>query len=357
MNGYPSPVGPDGCASACASTSSIEALNRECFCLGADPPALHAALEGVFGAHGLPAAMAESHPHLFSALPVYVARRHIEQTANVVIAIEEVTASPAYRSAVLTWAPDIARFDSGSPGGLLGMDFHLAPDGPRLIEINTNPGGVLLNALLGQAQRVCMPELTMPPTDAGKTDVAVLEAMLTEWRLQRGAAPLEFVAIVDESPWQQYLYPEFLLFRELLRRHGYRAEVCGPQELVRRHDRLWCGESPVDMVYNRLTDFALQQPAHDVLRAAYLASEVAVSPHPRAYALYADKLNLSVIGDREFLQASGASQVAIDALMAAVPPTQLVTPENREAMWPVVASCSSSLPRVSAAKRAIAATS
>jgi hypothetical protein len=80
---------------------------------------------------------------------------------------------------------------------LLGLDFHLTQDGPRLIEINTNPGGVLLNALLGQAQRACMPEL-MPPTDAGRVDEMVLHAMLTEYRLQRGASPPELIAIVDD---------------------------------------------------------------------------------------------------------------------------------------------------------------
>ena len=333
MHGSSSSIAPDACSSICASTSSVEALNRECFCIGVDQQALHAELETVLGAHGLPESLTESHPHLFSTLPVYVSRRHIEQTAKVVTAIEEVTASSAYHSAVLAWAPEIAKFDPGSPGGLLGLDFHLGIDGPRLIEINTNPGGALLNVVLGRAQRACMPELTMPPTDAARMEDAVLASMLMEWRLQRGSVPLECVAIVDESPSQQYLYPEFVLFRELFRRHGYRAEICSPQELVHKQDRLWLGESPVDFIYNRLTDFALQQPAHDVLRAAYLAGAVALSPHPRAHALYADKRNLSVLGNREFLQASGASQASIDVLMAAVPPTRLLTPENREAMW------------------------
>ncbi len=333
MNGYPPPIGPNACSSLCAFTSSAEALNRECFCLGVDQQALHAELEAVLGAHGLPEALAESHPHLFSALPVYVSHRHIEQTAKVVTAIEEMTALPAYRSAVMSWAPEIAKFDPGSPGGLLGLDFHLGANGPRLIEINTNPGGALLNAVLGQAHRACMPELTVPATDAGQVEEAVLEAMLTEWRLQRGSAPLGFVAIVDESPRQQYLYPEFVLFRELFRRHGCRAEICGPEELVHKQNRLRLGENQVDLVYNRLTDFALQQSAHEVLRAAYLAGEVAVSPHPRAHALYADKRNLSLLGNRDFLQASGASQTSVDTLTAAVPVTELVTPENREVMW------------------------
>lgn len=328
-----SPDGRSKCASSCSTASSAEELNRECFCVGVDQQALHAELESVLGAHGLPEAMSDSHPHLFTALPVYVSRQHIEQTAKVVTAIEEVTALPAYRSAVLQWAPEIAGFDPGSPGGLLGLDFHLGANGPRLIEINTNPGGVLLNALLGQAQRACMPDLGAPPTDVDKVEAAVLDAMLTEWRLQRGSARLGLIAIVDQSPSQQYLYPEFELFRHLFRQHGYRAEICAPELLVATHDRLCLGSEPVDFIYNRLTDFALQEPAHEALRAAYLAGTVALSPHPRAHALYADKRNLGVLGSQELLEGFGASQASIDILMAAVPPTQLVTPENREAMW------------------------
>jgi len=333
MNAYPPSVGPKTCSSACTSATSVEALNRECFCIGVDQKLLHAELAAVLGAHGLPDTLANSHPHLFSALPVYVSRRHIEQTAEVVAAIEEVTNTTAYRSAVMSWAPEIARFDPGSPGGLLGLDFHLGSSGPRLIEINTNPGGALLNVVLGQALSPCMPELTVSLTNVGQVEEAVLEAMLTEWSLQRGSSPLGFVAIVDESPQQQYLYPEFVLYRELFRRHGYRAEICGPEALVHKENHLQLGGNPVDFVYNRLTDFALQQSTHEVLRCAYQAGEVAISPHPRAHALYADKRNLSLMSNRDFLQTSGASQASIDILMAAVPPTQLLTPENREALW------------------------
>ena len=323
----------NSCSSLCAQTSTSEALNRECFCLAVDPRALHAELEAALGAHGLPEALADSHPHLFSALPVYVSRKYIEQTTKVVAAIEEVTASPSYQSTVMKWAPEIAKFDPGFPGGLLGLDFHLGPNGPRLIEINTNPGGVLLNAILGQALRECMPELMMPPTDAGQVEKTVMESMLAEWRCQRGPDRLGLVAIVDESPKQQYLYPEFVLFRELFRQQGYGAEICAPEELDHKHNRLWLGERPVDFIYNRLTDFSLQQSAHEVLRAAYLAGEVVLSPHPRAHALYADKRNLSVLGNGGFLQESGVSQESIEILMATIPPTQLLTPENREAMW------------------------
>ena len=333
MTACPPSIAPNACSTICASSLSIEALNRDCFCIGVDGKVLRAEIDTALGAHELPEALADSHPHLFSALPVYVPRRHIDRIAQVVAAIEEVVAAPAYRSAALSWAPDIARFDPGSPGGLLGLDFHLGPDEPRLIEINTNPGGVLLNALVGHAQRACMPELAVAPMDARLVDETVLDAMLMEWHLQRGAAPLGCVAIVDEAPEQQYLYPEFLLFRELIRRHGYSAEICGPENLVQHHGHLWVGERQVDFVYNRLTDFALQQSTHATLKNAYLAGEVVLSPHPRAHALYADKRNLSLLGNGDFLQACGISSASINALVEAVPQTQLLTPENRETMW------------------------
>ena len=321
------------CAVACGTGATAEALNRECFCIGVDRQALHAEVEAVLRADGLPASLADSHPHLFSSLPVFVSHRHLEQVAGVVAALEEAVASSAYRSQVLEWAPDIARFDPGSPGGVLGLDFHIGSEGPRLIEVNTNPGGVLLNAIMARAQTCCLPELPLSPAGTAGVEDAVLETLLTEWRLQRGDAAPGMVAIVDDSPAEQYLYPEFLLFRELLHRHGYRAQVCSPGQLIHKGPGLWLGEQRVDFIYNRLTDFALQQSEHEAIRAAYLAGEVALSPHPRAHALYADKRNLALLGDRQFLQAAGVGSDAINILIATVPETLLLTPENREAMW------------------------
>jgi hypothetical protein len=51
-------------------------------------------------------------------------------------------------------------------------------------------------------------------------DEAFLGAFLEDWRRQRGDAPLGRVAIVDDAPASQYLYPEFPLFRQLFRRSG-----------------------------------------------------------------------------------------------------------------------------------------
>jgi hypothetical protein len=311
----PAEKASDRCVAACSQTSSMEALNRECFCVAVDPQALHDQLDVILAGHGTStASLIQSHPHLFSALPVYVSRNNIEQVARVVDAIHQISELPTYQ-------------------GLLGFDFHLAPQGPRLIEINTNPGGALLNAMLGRAQRICMPEMTVPPTDAARTEDAILQVVLTEWRLQRADAPLGMIAIVDEAPEQQYLYPEFVLYRELFRQHGYAARICAPADLIHHDYRLWLDGTAVDFVYNRLTDFSFALPAHQALRSAYLDGEVVVSPHPRAHAIHADKRNMSLLSNKEFLCTSGLGQPSIDLLLAAVPTTVMVTAKNRDALW------------------------
>ena len=72
--------------------------------------------------------------------------------ANPNAAVERVVALPAYREHVLAWAPSSARHRCAAPGVFLGYDFHLGNTGPQLIEINTNAGGGLLNALLARAR-------------------------------------------------------------------------------------------------------------------------------------------------------------------------------------------------------------
>jgi len=132
----------------------IETLNRDCFCVSVDPEALRRAIEADPAARGLHRLIEERCPHLFAALPLFVSRRHVDAMAAVIRAVESVVALPAYREAALGWAPEIARFDPGTPGAFMGYDFHLGADGPRLIEINTNAGGALFNTILARATRV-----------------------------------------------------------------------------------------------------------------------------------------------------------------------------------------------------------
>lgn len=310
-----------------------DALNRDCFCVNVDVPGLQAKLQQTLGDAGRDDRISETHPHLFSSQPYFVSRRHLDQIEALVAAVDEVTRLPAYIQAVMAWAPDSARFDPGSAGGLLGLDVHLHPDAPQLIEINTNPGGALLNTLMARTLRPCLPDLMLAPIDPAESEAAIVRLFRDEWRAQRGEAPLHSIAIVDASPVQQYLYPEFLLYRELFRAAGIAARICAPEELVLEDGRLSLHGEAIDLVYNRLTDFAFDDQAHATLKQAYLAGGVVVTPHPRAHALLADKRNMSLLCDAEFLRSAGASTSAIEVLSASVPATHVVNLDNADALW------------------------
>lgn len=321
------------CGRDCVAPLSAEDLHRACFCLAVDPAELRAHLDAVLAAHGTATPLAQTHPHLFAALPVFVPAAQLRTMARLIQSIEAVAATDAFRSAVRAWAPAIAGFDPGSPGGLLGFDFHLGPDGPRLIEINTNPGGVLVNALLVEAQQLCLPALSAPAVAEGDVAEAAVDVLVAEWEAQSPGRRRGVVAIVDQAPRQQYLYPEFVLFRDRLRARGIEALVCDPAELEYRDGALQHGDQTIGFVYNRCTDFALAEPASAALRAAYLDRAVALSPHPFSHALYADKRNLTLLGDRGWLQAAGIDSADIDILAEGIPRTETMTEANRDDLW------------------------
>ena len=136
-----------------------ERLNQGCFCITLDRTALGNALEREVDDPEFGAAFINTRPHLFSSAPVFLAQSEIGAMLRVVRAIEAVARLPGYRDAALSWAPEIARHDFGPLGAFMGYDFHLAAEGPRLIEVNTNAGGAFLNGLLAKAQRACCAEV------------------------------------------------------------------------------------------------------------------------------------------------------------------------------------------------------
>lgn len=251
-------------------------------------------------------------PNLFSGTHVKVSRGDTARMAALIGAVERVAALPAYREYLLAGAPEIARHVPPNPGAFYGYDFHLSPTGPKLIEINTNAGGGLL-----AARRF------------GRADV---EAAFIE--MFRSECPgLKALAIVDENPSQQYLYPEFLLFKELFAQHGIEAHICAPEDLMLCHGGLWHEETRLDLVYNRITDFPLETHGNTALRQAYLDGSVVVTPHPFGHALYADKRNLVTLSDDALLASWGVDMETRRVLADVVPRTELVQADRAEDLW------------------------
>ena len=319
-----------------APLSTADALNHGCLCRTLNVARLREQLETDPSLKGLTQDISATRPHLFSSTVVFIASETADLISATVAAIERVAALPAYQAQALSRAPAIAQRAFGPLGACMGIDFHLGAAGPQLIEINTNAGGILLNSALARAQEACCQ--TMDGSFNQKSRRETLEPGLlgmfqSEWRLQRGNAPWRSVLIVDDDPSGQYLAPEFALFEQLFRQAGVQARLADPRELTWSEGQLMHAGTPVDMVYNRLTDFYLADPDHQALRQAYEAGAVVLTPGPHAHAVFADKRNLIALSQQEGWADWGVSPADGQLLKAVVPRTELVTNEHADDLW------------------------
>jgi hypothetical protein len=224
----------------------------------------------------------------------------------------------------------------GAIGVLMGFDFHVGPDGPKLIEINTNAGGALVNAFVARAQKACCApvEAAFPGLSApNEFEASFLRSFHSEWRRQKDKSPLKSIAIVDDDPEHQYLYPEFVLFERMFKRHGLEAIITPPQKLEHRGGRLMYGDLAIDLVYNRLTDFSLEAPGHGAILTAYLSGDAVITPNPWAHAMFADKGNLVRLSTATTLRDWGVPEEKIRLLADGIPRTTFVTKDQAEALW------------------------
>lgn len=282
-------------------------------------------LEATLGAGAL-----SERPHLFSDAQVMLPTAEYEQIAGFVRAVTDLVALPSYQDAVAERQE--RTIVTMPPGVCLAFDFHVGAEAPQLIEINTNAGGSLLVTLLARAWG----------NDAGaeQAEAALLQMFVAEWATWQSDGPLQTIAIVDEAPEQQYLYPEFVRWQKLFEAHGIQTLICAPEQL-RSDDagRLWHNGTAIDLLYNRLTDFTLTSEPCAAIQSAWnkqLAGAISgtlITPHPQAHALWADKRNLQWLSDGEALQGFGLVAAQAAQITRCVPRTVLVTADQAEHFW------------------------
>ena len=248
--------------------------------------------------------------------------------------------SPALRAHVTGQAPAIAANARAVNGGMFGFDFHLGGELPQLIEINTNPGGLMVNLELARAVTACCPEVAEPmaaltAVSLSPDEVAaqIVGCFRSGWSAARGDVPLTTLALVDDDPPNQYLYPEFLLFQRLFEAAGWRCLIADAAALEVRDGGLWFGEAKIDLVYNRLTDFYLAEERHAALRLAEERDLAVVIPNPAGHAHWADKRLLAALGDEGLLRAAGLDEGERTHLVRTIPRTEFVTPERADELW------------------------
>jgi hypothetical protein len=320
---------------AAPSQDSAIRLNNSCTCVTLDREKLNRAIEELVGDPSVYQSFIMGRPHLFSAVPVFLSASSVSEMIDIIAAIERVAATPAYINEVLARSPNIAGMDFGTRGALMGYDFHITESGAQLIEINTNAGGAFLNALLADAQLACCGEVELALKDLHPRAFlpAVQEMFQSEWALQRGSAQLRRIAIADDEPESQYLYPEFVIAREMFLRSGIDSIIADAARFTYENGHLLYDGVEIDLVYNRLTDFDLSQPKHQALQRAYGDGAVVVTPGPRHHALLASKRNLIVLSDPVALTSLGISEPDRALIVAHVPRTVLVELHNAGDLW------------------------
>ncbi len=245
--------------------------------------------------------------------------------------------SVAYRESLAAEAGAVTAHVPGNFGVFMGYDFHLTPEGPRLIEVNTNAGGALLNGL--HTASLCDPSklacLCADLLAVETMEEHIAATFRAEYAAARGPdARLTRVAIVDERPREQFLYPEFELFRALFARAGIEARIADTRELVATAGGgVALGDSPVELVYLRDTDFQLASERARALQSAYLSGAVVVTPAPREHFLLADKRRLVLFSSRAALTQFGVGEDDVRFLLEVIPETRLLSEFDEASAW------------------------
>lgn len=268
-----------------------------------------------------------TYAEIISPTPVDLPRPALGEMIRLMRALHALSELPAYRRRVLPQLPAAARFDPGHAGVMMGYDFHLTAEGPRLIEVNTNAGGGVIAyraQIAPDRARQAAPE---------RFQRRFLDSFQQEWRRYGGTSPLLRVAIVDADPPRQFLYAEMLAYADLMREQGLEAEVVDPGQLQSDADGVTLGGQPVDLVYNRHCDFYLDEPAMAGIRAAYLAGRVCLTPNPFVYGLLGDKRRMILWSDGEALAELGLPARVVRLLLRTVPRSRLLAEVDPEQIW------------------------
>ena len=216
---------------------------------------------------------------LASEKPVAISRADFETMLNFSRAIFQLKDNRAYLSSLASLLPEAAHIPTQWPSVLMGFDFHLTEEGPKLIEINNNAGGLYIGG--GR---------WLPQTDLAMAGVCeTLEKRLLAMFPNQWKA----IAIMDEDVQNQFMYPEMCAYADLLRQAGRKVWTCSPEELVLTGQGLCLEGERIDAIYNRHTDFYLEEDSLSHIRAAYERGQVVLNPHPRSYALIGDKSRMA----------------------------------------------------------------
>lgn len=259
----------------------------------------------------------------------------IEQMQNLITAVEKVITISNEKNNNSSNSSNIR--NDNLKGIFMGYDFHLQNNNenknitPKLIEINTNAGGAflnlcLLNAIYKNDKNNVADKLANEFVAMFKNEFAIFS---------NNQKNLQTIAIVDENPSEQFLYPEFEICQKILAKNNIQTIISSPENLSIQNNNLYYNNSiKIDFVYNRLTDFYLRSNTkNNALLTAYQNDFAAISPNPKIYDLYANKNNLINLSNADFLDNLNIDNQSKNILLTHIPKILKVKNNDTEYLW------------------------
>lgn len=265
-------------------------------------------------------------PSIVCPVDVRLPRALKTQAEKIVDAFFCLRGEPGRSSALSEMEPAVPV--PGNSSVLMSYDFHVDPNGRlRLIEINTNASMSLIVDAMMEAKK-------SPREFSPDFRREIVDCFEREHELARPGKPLRSVAIVDEHPEQQRLYVEFKMYEELFKRRGWSVSIEDTSKLRIEGDRLVGAHGPVDLVYNRDTDFYLEHSRVAALKEAAERNLACLTPHPHEYRLLADKERLFELSRPGALDATSLSEDRKRAIRETIIESLVIDAStDKDAIW------------------------
>lgn len=248
---------------------------------------------------------------------------------------EAVTSRREWQEGVTRARPELMRTGQQEVCFFSAWDFHLPPGGSwQVIEFNDNGSGLLYAALINVGMYGLMNceerGAVVAPISIEGLHENIVRMVRQEAMQFFGVIPDGLFLILDdpEALKRGKFLREMEMLCEILRSHGFSAEVGSVTDLSWRDDQLWFAGKPVAFVVNRSTDFFFETETSSVLREAFLAGRVYVAPNPFTYATRSDKRLLEFLSTAEHDEALGIRPDERALLDMHVPPTHVLNSEN-----------------------------
>jgi hypothetical protein len=253
-------------------------------------------------------------------------RKDLRVMLQLVRLLNKLSENSAYQSFLNETLPAKAQMNNHHHAVMMGYDFHLSPTGLKLIEVNTNAGGLWFASCCYQPETPAFPN---------RLGTRLLQSFISEYRLfcKNPHAYPHFIVILDEKPETQFLYSEMQVFAQLFRQAGIETAIVAPENLSYKSDGIYFQHKRIDLIYNRHCDFYLENASMSGIREAWLNGQICLTPNPFMYGLLADKRRMIIWSDPELLTEFGLNAEELTLFSQTIPQTLSLSTLSPEQAW------------------------